>query len=74
MAIELKGTKQRLGATDADLSGSAFTETNLSGATFANVNLTGASIEDCQIAGMTIEGIVVSDLLSAYRLKASEKR
>ncbi len=35
--------------------------------TMADVNLTNVSISDATMVGMTIDGILVSDLLIAYR-------
>ena len=77
--MELKHTKQRVEAVDADLSGSVFENVNLSGAKFNNVNLagititdanfSGASISHCRLDGTTIEGIAVGDLLAAYRAR-----
>jgi uncharacterized protein YjbI with pentapeptide repeats len=75
--IEIKHTKRRIEAEDADLSGSSFVDVKLSGATFRDVNfsaatirdvnLSGVSIVDCRIDGMSIEGIAVADLMAAYR-------
>ena len=50
-----------------DLSGSRFTDVNLSRVTIENVNLSGVKISDCNIDGMTIEGILLTDLIAAYR-------
>jgi len=81
-ATKLEGTRQRLEATDADMSGSTFTDVNLSGATIQNANLAqlrisnadlrGVSIVESQTDGMTINGILVADLLAAYRAARSE--
>jgi uncharacterized protein YjbI with pentapeptide repeats len=80
--IELKQTRRRVDALDADMSGSSFVNVNLSSATFRDVNLSGAtlrdinlsgvSIVDCRTDGMTIEGVAVEDLLAAYRAAKSE--
>jgi len=94
---ELKQTRQRIEATNADLSGSTFTDVNLTGAAFNDVkltgatitnaslsgaqiedanlsglqikqaNLTGAAMTECTMTGMTIDGILVTDLIAAYR-------
>jgi len=95
--LELQETRQPIDATDADLSGSIFTNVSLAGAAFNDVKLTGASIRnaclsgariedanlsetrisqanltrvaitDCATDGMTIDGILLSDLITAYR-------
>jgi uncharacterized protein YjbI with pentapeptide repeats len=77
MAIKLKHTTQQVEALDANLSGSTFTDVNLAGAAFTNVNLSGLTIEDAnmtgvklidaRVDGMTINGILVSEMMSAYR-------
>lgn len=94
---ELKHTRQRIEANDADLSGSTFTNVNLTGTVFNDVkltgatignaclrnsriedtnlsrteimhaNLTGVAITDCTLKGMTIDGILVLELLDAFK-------
>jgi hypothetical protein len=44
---------------------------NLAGLKITNANLAGASISQGRMEGMTIEGILVSDLLAAYRASQS---
>jgi uncharacterized protein YjbI with pentapeptide repeats len=63
--------------TDVSLSGASFHDVNFSGATIEdcnlaglraeNVNLAGASIVNSATEGMTIDGMLVSELMAAYR-------
>ncbi len=61
------------GATfeDANLSGWKLHDVNLAGLKIVKANLAGASITQGRTEGMTIEGILVSDLLAAYRASIS---
>src|SRR5215813_10667863 len=61
------------GATfeDANLSGWKVNDVNLAGLKIVKANLAGASISQGRMEGMTIEGILVSDLLAAYRASTS---
>jgi len=61
------------GATfeDANLSGWKLNDVNLAGLKIVKANLAGASITQGRMEGMTIEGILVSDLLAAYRTSTS---
>ena len=62
---------------DGLLPGTRFNNLNMSGALFENVlligaairsaNLNGLHVSECNVAGMRIDGILVSDLLAAYR-------
>jgi uncharacterized protein YjbI with pentapeptide repeats len=52
--ITLERTRQRVDATDADMSGSSFKNVNLSGVTFSDVNLAGAMIDDANMSGCRI--------------------
>jgi uncharacterized protein YjbI with pentapeptide repeats len=52
--IKLDRMKQRVEATDTDMSGSTFTDVNLSGAKLNDVNLTGAIIDDANLSGLRI--------------------
>ncbi len=52
---------------DVNLLGSTFVNVNLGGAQFVDVNLAGVSIQDANLTGMTIDGILVSELLRAFR-------
>jgi uncharacterized protein YjbI with pentapeptide repeats len=63
--------------TDVNLAQSTFTDVNLAGATIHNANLaglrigdanlTGVSIVDCRTDGMTINGILVAEMVAAYK-------
>ncbi len=61
------------GATfeDANLSGWKLHDVNLAGLKIDKANLAGASITQGRMEGMTIDGILVSDLLAAYRAGVS---
>ena len=52
---------------DANLSGWRVQNVNLAGLKIVQANLAGASISKGRMEGMTIDGILVSDLLAAYR-------
>jgi uncharacterized protein YjbI with pentapeptide repeats len=56
---------------DVNLQDATFTNVNLRGAAYANVNLSGASIVNANLAGMTLDGVLVDDLLRAYRLRVT---
>jgi uncharacterized protein YjbI with pentapeptide repeats len=63
--------------TDVCLGGAKFDDVNMGAATFHNVNLSGARFDDVNLSnvavansnldGMTIEGVLVTELLAAYR-------
>jgi uncharacterized protein YjbI with pentapeptide repeats len=53
--------------TNVNLQRSSFRDVNLSDASFTDVNLTNVSISDSNVTGMTINGVLVSDLIQAYR-------
>ena len=75
--LKLERTRQRVEATDTDMSGSTFSDVNLSGALFDDVNLAGATIRnanlsrlrisDANLSGASIDGIALEDLIAAYR-------
>jgi uncharacterized protein YjbI with pentapeptide repeats len=75
--IKLDRMKQRVEATDTDMSGAKLNDVNLTGAIIddanlsglriSNANLTGVSIVESLTEGMTIDGIAVSDLMATYR-------
>jgi uncharacterized protein YjbI with pentapeptide repeats len=75
--MKLEHTKQCIEATDADLSGSTFTnvklaraafdDVDLTGVTIHNANLSGLQISDANLTGASLNGILLSDLLAAYR-------
>lgn len=44
-----------------------FEEAMLCDSIFRRVDLSGVKIEDCNLEGMTIDGVLVSDLMAAYR-------
>jgi uncharacterized protein YjbI with pentapeptide repeats len=46
-----------------------FEEAMLCDSVFRRVDLSGAKIEDCNLEGMTIDGVLVADLLAAYRAR-----
>jgi len=53
--LKLERTKQRVQATDGDMSGPTFTDVNLSAATFEDVILAGTSITDANLSGVRIQ-------------------
>jgi predicted enzyme related to lactoylglutathione lyase len=53
--------------TNVNLGGTHFVDVNLSGTHFADVNLAGATIQNANLAGMVINGLLVTDLLRAFR-------
>jgi uncharacterized protein YjbI with pentapeptide repeats len=60
--IKLQRTKQRVEATDTDMSGSTFTDVNLSGATFNDSNLAGTTIKDANLSGWCVQNVNLSGL------------
>ena len=53
---------------DANMSGWSVRNANLSGLRISQADLTNASIVESLTSGMTIDGILVADLMAAYRL------
>jgi uncharacterized protein YjbI with pentapeptide repeats len=54
---------------NVDMSNCRMSDVNLAGTAITNVNLKHVAISDANTEGMTIEGILVSDMLLAYRAK-----
>lgn len=52
---------------DVNLSKARFHNINMSGTTFDDINFSGAQITNANYEGMTIDGILVTELLKAYR-------
>ena len=52
---------------DVNLASASFSNVSLAGAQFADINFSEVSISDSNLEGMSINGILVSDLLRAYR-------
>lgn len=52
---------------DVSLRAAAFTNVSLADATFRNVSFRNATIDDSDVVGMKIDGVLVSDLMLAYR-------
>jgi uncharacterized protein YjbI with pentapeptide repeats len=59
--IKLERTKQRLEATDTNMSESTFTNVSLAGATFNDVNLSNATFRNVKLAGATINEVDLSN-------------
>ena len=55
---------------DVNLQGSSFTNTNLGGARFVDVNLAGVTVQEANLTGMAIEGILVTDMIRAFKNRA----
>jgi uncharacterized protein YjbI with pentapeptide repeats len=53
--------------TNVNLAESSLSDVNLTNLKIRDANLSHASIDDSATEGMTINGILVSDLLAAYR-------
>ena len=49
-----------------------FEEMTLCDSTFKKVNLSNVKFTDCDISGMTIDGILVTDMLNAYKKKENQ--
>jgi uncharacterized protein YjbI with pentapeptide repeats len=47
-----------------------FDNVNLAGSAIQNANLAGLSITNCNIAGLCVDGMLVSELVAAYRKSA----
>ena len=56
-----------------NMSGWRVDNVNLAGLKVSDANLAGASIKDCRLEGMTIDGILVTELLQAYRATQAVK-
>ena len=52
---------------DVNLGAAAFHNVNLTGARFDDVNLSGVAVTNANLDGMTIDGVLVTELLAAYR-------
>jgi uncharacterized protein YjbI with pentapeptide repeats len=52
---------------DVNLGRARFQNVNLSGARFDDINFSGAEITHANYTGMKIDGVLVTDLLAAYR-------
>jgi uncharacterized protein YjbI with pentapeptide repeats len=60
--MELNRLAERIEASDANFSGSVFTNVNFGGATFRDVNLAGCNVEDANLQGVTIVNANFSDV------------
>ena len=47
--------------------GARLSRANMAGASFADVNLSNCEIENCNVTGLCIDGVLMSDLLEAYK-------
>ncbi len=50
----------------------SFTDMTLCDSTFRNVNLSNVQIINCDVQGMKIDGVLVTDLLDAYRRQTTK--
>jgi predicted enzyme related to lactoylglutathione lyase len=55
---------------DVNLQGSSFTNIDLGGARFVDVNLAGVTVQEANLTGMAIEGILVTDMIRAFKNRA----
>jgi uncharacterized protein YjbI with pentapeptide repeats len=56
---------------DVNLRGATFTNASLAGIVCTDVDLSGASISNANVSGMTINGILVDEMMRAYRTRQS---
>ena len=59
--------------TDINLTGTQVENVNASNVTFHCVKFEGAAIDRCLLDGMTIDGVLVTDLIAAYKKMVSEQ-
>ena len=52
---------------DCNMTGWQVQDANLSGAVFENLNLSGAVLTNCRTAGVIIDGVLLDDMIAAYR-------
>ena len=52
---------------DVNLERAVFNNVNLSSAEYADVNFTAAHFRECDFTGATLDGVLIEDLLTAYR-------
>lgn len=62
-----KLTMERANFTKVRAERSSFETTHFDGSTFTDCDFTGVEFHNCQFVGATIDGILVEDLLNAYR-------
>ena len=75
--MEIKNTKETLLVENVNIAGAKFDDVNmesavfnnikLAGARFTDINFSNASIDHANLTGMTINGLLVTDLLAAYK-------
>jgi uncharacterized protein YjbI with pentapeptide repeats len=53
--------------TDCNLAGVRIENASLSGIQICNASLKGAALTDCATEAMTIDGVLVSEMMAAYR-------
>ena len=61
------GTMPGVMFINANLAGAGFDDVSLVGATMRNANLTGLNIAGCRMDRMRIEGVLVTELLAAWK-------
>ncbi|GGB05345.1 hypothetical protein GCM10011491_36900 [Brucella endophytica] len=52
---------------DSNMSGWYVNDVNLSGSCFHNINLSGAEFANCRLTGATWDGVLLGDMLAAYK-------
>ncbi len=57
----------RTGFSDVNLERANFQNVNLSSAVYKDVNFTAASFDECDFTGASIDGVLIEDLITAYR-------
>jgi hypothetical protein len=59
---------------NVDMARCRLNDVNLSGTAIADVNLTDVSISQATMVGMTIDGILVTEMLAAYRARIGQEQ
>lgn len=63
--VDLSGTT----FTDINLSNVKFTNINMTNVRFSDINMTGVTINDANLTNMSINGMLVTDLIAAFKSK-----
>lgn len=61
--VNMEGTS----FNNINLKNSTFTDINFQNTKFRNVNMENVELSDCNLSGMTIEGILVLEMIEAYK-------
>ena len=58
---------------DVNLANSHFNNINLSGTKFHDINMANVNIDNANLTGMKINGVLVTDMLDAYRKQVGQE-